>query len=143
MATASLLHWTLNVVFRLPTILRNTCVLIAPIFGVGTTVATYLLTKDVTCRASTALVAAVIVAVVPAYTSRSVGGSYEVMSIFALVITFYMWVQAVRVGSMLHAATCALMYGALVAAGISFENMLIINVIPLFVAMMVVAVRYY
>ncbi|RHY93580.1 hypothetical protein DYB35_000027 [Aphanomyces astaci] len=82
MSTVSLLHWTLNVVFRRPTILRNTCVLIAPIFGVGTTVATYRLTKDVTCRASTALVAAAMVAVVPADTSRSVGGSYEVIKGF-------------------------------------------------------------
>jgi hypothetical protein len=50
---------------------------------------------QVTSRASTALLAAAFVGIVPSYISRSVAGSYdnEGVAIFALIFTFYFWVK--------------------------------------------------
>ena len=48
----------------------------------------------------------------PGYISRSVAGSYdnEAVAIFALVLTFYLWVKAVKTGSMFWGGLSALGY---------------------------------
>lgn len=48
------------------------------------------------------LVASVLMAIVPGYISRSVAGSFdnEAVAIFALLLTFYLFVRAVRVGTL-------------------------------------------
>ncbi len=66
----------------------------------------------------TGLFAAAFVAIVPGYISRSVAGSYdnEAVAIFALLLTFYLWVKAVKTGSMLWSAGAAVGYFYMVAA---------------------------
>lgn len=81
-------------------------------------------------------------AIVPSYISRSVAGSYdnEGVAIFALVITFYLWVKAVNTGRLAWAAGCALGYFYMVAAWGGY--VFIINIIPIYVLLMVVIGRY-
>lgn len=58
------------------------------------------------------LVASALMAIVPGYISRSVAGSFdnEAVAIFALVTTFYLWVRAVRLGTVASAVACAFAY---------------------------------
>ena len=57
----------------------------------------------------TGLVAAALMGVVPGYISRSVAGSFdnEAVAIFALLLTFYLFVRAVRTGSVAGAVAAA------------------------------------
>lgn len=70
------------------------------------------------------------------------GGSYdnEGVAIFALIFCFYLWVKAVHSGSILWAGLCALSYYYMVAAWGGY--IFIINVIPIYVIIMVLAGRY-
>ncbi|CAK4082482.1 unnamed protein product [Aphanomyces euteiches] len=141
MLTATLLYWLLNAL-NIPINIRNVCVFVAPIFAAMTSIITYLLTKQVTKRTSTALLAAALVAVVPSYISRSVGGSFdnEGVAIFALLLVFYLWIRAVDTGSMFHAGSCALAYLNMVASWGGY--VFIINLVPLYVVVMLFAGRY-
>ncbi|CAM9208964.1 unnamed protein product [Phaeothamnion confervicola] len=141
MYTAACLFWLLNAV-NLTVNIRNVCVFLAPLFAANTAVASYLLTTEVTKRPSTGLLAAAFTAIVPSYISRSVGGSYdnEGVAIFALLFVFYLWVKAVNTGSMAWAAATALAYFYMVAAWGGY--VFIINIIPIYVVVMVVAGRY-
>jgi len=67
---------------------------------------------------SAGLLAAAFIGIAPGYISRSVAGSYdnEAIAIFLLMITFYLWIKAVKVGSALYGVTTALFYGWMVAA---------------------------
>jgi len=111
MLTAAIVYWTLNAV-NLTINIRNVCVFIAPVFSANASIASYLLTKEVTKRSSAGLLAAAFTAVVPSYISRSVGGSYdnEGVAIFALIFCFYLWVKSVNTGYMMWACLCALSY---------------------------------
>uniref|UniRef100_A0A6I8P762 Dolichyl-diphosphooligosaccharide--protein glycosyltransferase subunit STT3A n=1 Tax=Ornithorhynchus anatinus TaxID=9258 RepID=A0A6I8P762_ORNAN len=62
--------------------------------------------------AGAGLLAAAMIAVVPGYISRSVAGSYdnEGIAIFCMLLTYYMWIKAVKTGSIYWAAMCALAY---------------------------------
>lgn len=132
MVTSSLIKWTMDFL-AFPLEIRNVCVFLAPIFAGFTSVSTYLLTKECTNRVETGLLAALFIAIVPSYISRSVAGSYdnEAVAIWALVNTFYFWIKAVNTGSILWSVACTLQYFYMVAAwgGYSF----IINIIPIFV----------
>lgn len=81
-----------------PVDIRNVCVFLAPGFAALTSIAGYFLAKEVTGRSESGLFAALFVGIVPSYISRSVAGSYdnEGVSIFALVITFYLYVKSVN-----------------------------------------------
>lgn len=91
------------------------------------------MTKLVTKRSESGLYAALFVAIIPSYMSRSVAGSYdnEGVSIFALIFTFYLYLKAVDTGSMLWGALTSLGYFYMVSAwgGYAF----IINIIPIYV----------
>ncbi len=54
----------------------------------------------------------------PRYISRSVAGSYdnEAIAIFLLMMTFYLWIKALKDGSALWGVATALFYFYLVAA---------------------------
>lgn len=73
------------------------------------------------------------IAVIPAYLSRSVAGSYdnEAISITLLLATFYYFLNAIEKGSFFSSVLSALSYAYLVASwgGYSF----VIAFIPLFV----------
>jgi dolichyl-diphosphooligosaccharide--protein glycosyltransferase len=85
----------------LPVDIRNICVLLAPGFSGLTAFAAYLLASEMSTSPSAGLLAAVFMGIAPGYISRSVAGSYdnETNAIFLLVFTFYLWIKAVKVGS--------------------------------------------
>lgn len=104
-------------------------------------VATYLLTQE--CwNSSAAIYSAVFVAIAPGYISRSVAGSYdnEAVAIFALVLTFYTWVKAVKSGSMLWGSMTALAYFYMVASWGGY--IFIINLLPAHVLVLLLCGRY-
>jgi dolichyl-diphosphooligosaccharide--protein glycosyltransferase len=69
MITAATFYWILHAV-NISINIRNMCVFIAPIFSANASIASYLLTSEVTKRSSTGLLAAAFTAVVPSYISR-------------------------------------------------------------------------
>eukprot|EP00742_Colponemidia_sp_Colp-10_P002221 GILJ01002375.1.p1 GENE.GILJ01002375.1~~GILJ01002375.1.p1 ORF type:complete len:708 (+),score=115.24 GILJ01002375.1:49-2172(+) len=140
MVTAAFVFWGLNAI-NLTVNIRNVCVLLAPFMASNTTIATYLLTKE-TRDEKSGLIAAALIAVVPGYISRSVAGSYdnEAVAIFALIFTYYLWVKAVKTGSLFWSAGCALTYFYMVSAWGGY--IFIINLIPLYVLVMLIAGRY-
>ena len=141
MLTAAIFYWASNLI-NFTINIRNVCVFIAPIFSANAAISSYLLTYEVTKRSSTGLLAAAFTAIIPSYISRSVGGSYdnEGVAIFALIFCFYLWVKAVNTGSMMWACFCALSYYYMVAAWGGY--VFIINIIPIYVVIMIVAGRY-
>ena len=115
---------------------------IAPVFAALTALASYLMTKEITKRAEAGLFAALFIAIVPSYMSRSVAGSYdnEAVAIFALVFTFYLWLKAVNTGSILWSCFAGLSLFYMVASwgGYAF----IINIVPIFVLFLLITGRY-
>ena len=97
MATAGLIHAALHVL-GFPVDIRNVCVFLAPGFAALTSLAGYLVTKEVTGRSEAGLFASLFIGIVPSYISRSVAGSYdnEGVAIFALVFTFYLYIKSVN-----------------------------------------------
>lgn len=76
------------------------------------------------------------------YISRSVAGSFdnEGIAIFALILTYAMWVKAVNTGSLFWSAICALSYFYMVSAWGGY--VFIINLIPLHVLTLLFTGRY-
>ena len=140
MVTAAAVYWVLHF-FNFTVEIRNVCVLLAPWFASNTTVITYLLTKEA-YNTRSGVVAAAFIAVVPGYISRSVAGSFdnEGIAIFALILTYYLWVKAVKTGSSLWAALAALAYFYMVSAWGGY--VFIINLIPLHVLALLFSGRY-
>lgn len=64
------------------------------------------------------LLAAAFIGIVPGYISRSVAGSYdnEAIAIFLLMFTFYLWIKAMKEGSVLYGTGAAVFYFYMVAA---------------------------
>ena len=88
------------------------------------------------------MLAAFFIAIVPSYMSRSVAGSYdnEGVAIFALVFTFYLYIRAQRLGTILSGSLAALSYFFMVASwgGHSF----IIMFLPTYTLAMLIAGRF-
>ncbi len=140
MFTSAFLQWLCNTLL-FPVDIRNICVFLAPVFASITTIAAYLFTKEVTGRSDSGLLSALFIAIVPGYISRSVAGSYdnEGVAIFALVLTFYLFIKAVNTGSILMATLTALLYTYMVAAWGGY--VFIINLIPVYVLFLVIVGR--
>ncbi|KAG6739680.1 hypothetical protein POTOM_057294 [Populus tomentosa] len=144
--TAGTLWWLLNSL-NIPLSVETVCVFTAPIFSAFASWATYLLTKEVKGTGA-GLTAAVLLAMVPSYISRSVAGSYdnEAVAIFALIFTFYLYikilyhVQTLNTGSLFYATLNALAYFYMVCSwgGYTF----IINLIPMHVLLCIVTGRF-
>ncbi|KAI1260089.1 glycosyltransferase family 66 protein [Xylariaceae sp. FL1019] len=119
MVTSGLIYHLLRFL-AVPVDIRNICVLLAPACSGLTAYASYLLTNEMAPdrSASAGLLAAVFMGIAPGYISRSVAGSYdnEAIAIFLLVFTFYLWIKALKQGSVLWGALCALFYGYMVAS---------------------------
>ena len=117
MVTSGAIYHALRAL-TIPVDIRNICVLLAPAFSGLTAYAAYLLTNEMTTSPSAGLLAAAFMGIAPGYISRSVAGSYdnEAIAIFLLVFTFYLWIKALKLGSMLWGAVCALFYGYMVAS---------------------------
>ncbi|KAN0063760.1 oligosaccharyl transferase stt3 subunit [Thecaphora frezii] len=115
---------------NIPVDIRNICVLLAPAFSGLTAWATYMFTAAMKDDAS-GLLAAAFIGIAPGYISRSVAGSYdnEAIAIFLLMITFYLWIKALKDGSALWGVATALFYFYMVAAWGGY--VFITNMIPL------------
>src|SRR5689334_10965212 len=97
MTTSYAIYWVLHQL-SIPIDIRHVCVFLAPVFAAFTALVTYFMTKEITKRSEPGLFAALFVAIVPSYMSRSVAGSYdnEGVAIFALVNTFYTFLKSVN-----------------------------------------------
>lgn len=138
--TAGTLWWILNSL-NIPLSVETVCVFTAPIFSAFASWATYLLTKEVK-GAGAGLTAAVLLAMVPSYISRSVAGSYdnEAVAIFALIFTFFLYIKTLNTGSLFYATLNAISYFYMVCSwgGYTF----IINLIPMHALLCIVTGRY-
>lgn len=140
MVTSAVLYhlmWMINITIDI----RNVCVFLAPFFSSLTTIITYLLTKEVKDTGA-GLVAAATIAIVPGYISRSVAGSYdnEAIAIFCMLLTYYMWIKAVKTGSILWATFTALAYFYMVSSWGGY--VFLINLIPIHVLVLMITGRF-
>ncbi|KAH0461618.1 hypothetical protein IEQ34_009193 [Dendrobium chrysotoxum] len=140
MVTAALIYWTLRFL-RFAVHIREVCVLTAPFFASNTTIVAYFFGKEI-WDSGAGLVAAALIAICPGYISRSVAGSYdnEGVAIFALLLTFYLFVKAVNTGSLAWALASAFGYFYMVSAWGGY--VFIINLVPLYVLVLLVTGRY-
>ncbi|KKZ67313.1 dolichyl-diphosphooligosaccharide-protein glycosyltransferase [[Emmonsia] crescens] len=141
MVTSGVIYHILRFL-SIPVDIRNICVLLAPACSGLTAVAMYLLTCEMSPSPSAGLLAAAFMGIVPGYISRSVAGSYdnEAIAIFLLVFTFYLWIMAVKNGSIMWGALTALFYGYMVSAWGGY--VFITNLIPLHVFVLICMGRY-
>ncbi|KAL9111323.1 MAG: hypothetical protein Q9227_004200 [Pyrenula ochraceoflavens] len=134
--------WNVLRLLSIPVDIRNICVLLAPAFSGLTAYAMYLLTSEMSSSPSAGLLAAAFMGITPGYISRSVAGSYdnEAIAIFLLVFTFFLWVKAVKNGSIMWGALAALFYGYMVSAWGGY--VFITNLIPLHAFVLICMGRY-
>ncbi|XP_022253103.1 dolichyl-diphosphooligosaccharide--protein glycosyltransferase subunit STT3A-like isoform X1 [Limulus polyphemus] len=126
---------------NIPIDVRNVCVFLAPLFSSLTTIVTYLLTKELK-DAGSGLVAAAMISIVPGYISRSVAGSYdnEGIAIFCMLLTYYLWIKAVKSGTIYWGALCAIAYFYMVSSWGGY--VFLINLIPLHVIALMITGRF-
>ncbi|KAF2212348.1 glycosyltransferase family 66 protein [Cercospora zeae-maydis SCOH1-5] len=141
MVTSGVIYHVLRFL-TLPVDIRNICVLLAPGFSGLTAFASYLFTSEMSDSPSAGLLAAIFMGIAPGYISRSVAGSYdnEAIAIFLLVFTFYLWIKAVKVGSIMWAGLCALFYGYMVSAWGGY--VFITNLLPLHAFVLILMGRF-
>jgi dolichyl-diphosphooligosaccharide--protein glycosyltransferase len=141
MVTSGVIYHILRLL-GLPVDIRNICVLLAPGFSGLTALAMYLLTSEMSSSPSAGLLAAAFMGIAPGYISRSVAGSYdnEAIAIFLLVFTFFLWIKAVKNGSIMWGALSALFYGYMVSAWGGY--VFITNLIPLHIFVLICMGRY-
>ncbi|RAL01560.1 dolichyl-diphosphooligosaccharide--protein glycosyltransferase subunit STT3 [Aspergillus ibericus CBS 121593] len=141
MVTSGVIYHILRFL-TIPVDIRNICVLLAPGFSGLTALAMYFLTCEMATSPSAGLLAAAFMGIVPGYISRSVAGSYdnEAIAIFLLVFTFFLWIKAVKNGSIMWGALAALFYGYMVSAWGGY--VFITNLIPLHVFVLLCMGRY-
>ncbi|XP_062520691.1 dolichyl-diphosphooligosaccharide--protein glycosyltransferase subunit STT3A-like [Corticium candelabrum] len=127
--------------FNITIAIRNVCVFLAPTFSSFTTIVTYLLTKELWSPGA-GLVAASMIAIVPGYISRSVAGSYdnEGIAIFCMLLTYYMWIKAVKTGAIFWSTICALAYFYMVSSWGGY--VFLINLIPMHVLALMATGRF-
>mmetsp|Transcript_9144 Transcript_9144/g.13521 ORF Transcript_9144/g.13521 Transcript_9144/m.13521 type:complete len:697 (+) Transcript_9144:25-2115(+) len=138
--TAALI-WYLTRLVNLTIDIRNICVLCAPFFASNTAISMFFLGKEIG-GSSVGLLASIMIAIVPGYISRSVAGSFdcEGVAIFALITVFYLWLVAVRTGSVFRSVLTALAYFYMVNAWGGY--VFIINLIPVYVLVLLFTGRY-
>ena len=141
MVTSGVIYHILRLI-SIPVDIRNICVLLAPGFSGLTAFAMYLLTSEMSSSPSAGLLAACFMGITPGYISRSVAGSYdnEAIAIFLLVFTFFLWIKAVKNGSIMWGALAALFYGYMVSAWGGY--VFITNLIPLHIFTLILMGRY-
>uniref|UniRef100_A0AAQ5XKQ5 Dolichyl-diphosphooligosaccharide--protein glycosyltransferase subunit STT3A n=1 Tax=Amphiprion ocellaris TaxID=80972 RepID=A0AAQ5XKQ5_AMPOC len=140
MITSAVLYHVLHF-FHITIDIRNVCVFLAPLFSSFTAIVTYHFTKELK-DAGAGLLAAAMIAVVPGYISRSVAGSYdnEGIAIFCMLLTYYMWIKAVKTGSVYWSSMCALAYFYMVSSWGGY--VFLINLIPLHVLVLMLTGRF-
>lgn len=140
MVTSTSIHRFLHLI-GLPIHIREVCVFLAPVFSGCTAVATFLLTKEL-WSLEAGLFSGLFIAVAPGYLSRSVAGSYdnEGIAIFALMLTFWLWLRCLRLGSVMAASLAAISYMYMVSAWGGY--VFIINLIPLHVLVLILMGKF-
>jgi len=140
MVTSGFIHWLMSYL-NITIHIRDVCVFLAPLFSGFTSISTYLLTKEL-WDTGAGLFAAGFMCIVPGYISRSVAGSYdnEGIAIFALQFTFYLWIKALKSGSVFWAVCTALSYFYMVSAWGGY--VFIINIIPMHAFFLLVMQRF-
>lgn len=140
MVTAGGLHWILNAL-HFTVHIRDVCVFLAPVFSGLTAISTYFLTKEL-WNDRAGLFAACFIAIAPGYISRSVAGSYdnEGIAIFALQFTYFLWIRAMKTGSVSWSICAAFSYFYMVSAWGGY--VFIINLIPLHVFVLLLMGRF-
>jgi dolichyl-diphosphooligosaccharide--protein glycosyltransferase len=159
MITSSLIYWALGAI-NVPINIRLVMHFLPPLFTGFTSIACFLLGRAAMLGPQSSaeekaeserrrvkadavgLLAAAFAAIVPGYAQRSVAGAYdnEAIAIFALVLTFYLWVKAVNTGSLAVAVGSALAYFYMVSAWGGY--IFILNLIPMHVLALMIAGRY-
>lgn len=78
----------------------------------------------------------------PGYISRSVAGSYdnEGIAIFCMLLTYYLWIKAVKSGTIFWSAMSALAYFYMVSSWGGY--VFLINLIPLHVLALMITGRF-
>ncbi|CAG5126051.1 unnamed protein product [Candidula unifasciata] len=146
MVTSALIYHVMNFL-HLTIDVRNVCVFLAPLFSSFTTIVTFYFTKELK-DASAGLVAASMLAIVPGYISRSVAGSYdnEGIAIFCMLLTYTLWIKAVKTGSIFWASFVLfsiLLHGECRYLVSSWGGyVFLINLIPLHVLMLMITGRF-
>jgi len=140
MLTAGLMH-SLSNFLGFSVLIKDVCVFTAPLFSGLTALSTYLLTKELWSEGA-GLFSAAFICIAPGYISRSVAGSYdnEGIAIFALQFTYFLWIKAMKSGSIMWATFCALSYFYMVSAWGGYVY--IINIIPLHVFVLILIGRF-
>ncbi|XP_071548372.1 dolichyl-diphosphooligosaccharide--protein glycosyltransferase subunit STT3A [Panulirus ornatus] len=140
MVTSAAIYHILNW-FHITIDVRNVCVFLAPLFSSLTTLVTYHLAKELKGPGA-GLVAAVMIAIVPGYISRSVAGSYdnEGIAIFCMLLTYYMWIKAVKTGTLFWSTMASLAYFYMVSSWGGY--VFLINIIPLHVLTLMITGRF-
>lgn len=140
MLTSGSIHYILHAL-HIPFHIRDICVFLAPIFSGLTAITTFFLTKEL-WNTGAGLLAACFISIAPGYISRSVAGSYdnEGIAIFALMLTFFLWIRAMKHGSVMWAILAALSYFYMVSAWGGY--VFITNLIPLHVLIVLLMGRF-
>lgn len=140
MVTAAFFFHLLNYI-NITIDIRNICVFLAPFFSSLTVIVTYLLTKELK-DSGAGLVAACLISIVPGYISRSVAGSYdnEGIAIFCMLLTYWLWIKAVKTGSVFWSGLCALAYFYMVSSWGGY--VFLINLIPIHVLVLMITGRF-
>lgn len=140
MVTAGTIHWFLNGL-GFTTHIQDVCVFTAPLFSGLTAIATYYLTTEIWSPGA-GLFSAAFIAIAPGYISRSVAGSFdnEGIAIFALQCSFFLWIRAMKTGSVFWGILTAGCYFYMVSAWGGYVY--IINLIPLHVFCLLLMGRY-
>mmetsp|Transcript_24276 Transcript_24276/g.36414 ORF Transcript_24276/g.36414 Transcript_24276/m.36414 type:complete len:729 (+) Transcript_24276:123-2309(+) len=88
--------------------LRYVCIYMGPFLAANSCIALYILVREVDSSES-ALLAAALLAVIPAFASRSMAGTFdnEPLAIFCLLVCMYSWIQAAKSGRGLPAMLSA------------------------------------
>lgn len=131
MMLSAAIHWLLNSILALGIELRDICVFTGPAAASLACMIIYAFTTDVAADQIAGLFAALFLAIIPGYISRSVAGSYDYESIGITLIlaTFLFWMRAVKRRSKVYAFLAALSYSYLAATWGGYVYVL--NLIPL------------
>lgn len=89
--------------------LKDVCVLLPPVLNIGTVLAVYMLTWEITKNGRAAITSAFFVASMPGLISRTAAGAFdnEALAIPLMVWSFYAWLVAVNGSSLMAAAGAA------------------------------------
>ena len=139
MVVANAVHQILGLV--MPVQLETVCIYLPVALSLLTPLCVYCLGKQLK-DAPTGLVAAGLVAIVPAYTARTGAGAFDndCIGIPLMLLTFLAWLAAVETGGLLRAALTALAYFCTVACG--GEYIFVVNLLASHTLVLMVTGRF-